>query len=178
MGPRIQRHFAPLSLRSRFGLQRLLTPPPSSRRRIYPIVDFNPVTLSKSPSPPQSSQDREGEYRVLLDEARPYLNLLVRQHLQPEKYGKQRGGKIKEVVTEVVTRYPALTPFKDQLPGAVKDALESSLTPPKKGTGLSKSRQQSQPTSTTGRARPRAAKTPSPSTFRAVDSQSDNSSEE
>jgi hypothetical protein len=45
---RVQRHFSPLLYRSRFSPERLLTPPPTTLRILFPLVDS--FTLSPSES--------------------------------------------------------------------------------------------------------------------------------
>lgn len=40
---RFQRHFGPLGVLSRFSAQRMVTPPPSPRQQVYPLVDFRPL---------------------------------------------------------------------------------------------------------------------------------------
>jgi hypothetical protein len=47
---RVQRHFSPLSCRSRFSPERLLTPPPTTFRISFPLVDTFILSSSESPS--------------------------------------------------------------------------------------------------------------------------------
>jgi hypothetical protein len=48
--PRIQRHFRPLTLRTTFGPERLLTPPPSTSRTAFPPLE----SLAETPESPAS----------------------------------------------------------------------------------------------------------------------------
>lgn len=68
----VQRYFSPLSVRSRFSPQRMMTAPPSGRRRVFPLVDLNPQISARSPSPiplgPDDEQEAESEEASLLDE--------------------------------------------------------------------------------------------------------------
>jgi hypothetical protein len=47
--PHIQRHFRPLTLRARFSPERLLTPPPSTLRTTFSVLEA-PSDAAKSPT--------------------------------------------------------------------------------------------------------------------------------
>lgn len=59
MAPRVQRHFAPLSLRCRFSPERMLSPQSSRRRQIFPLVDISPVVSVAPVSPTSVTQDSQ-----------------------------------------------------------------------------------------------------------------------
>lgn len=44
---RIQRHFQPVTARSVFSPERLLTPPPSTARKVFPVADSPPEETSR-----------------------------------------------------------------------------------------------------------------------------------
>jgi hypothetical protein len=68
---RIQRHFRPLTVRSRFSLERLLGLSPLTARQIFPTLSYESLedTITEEPAPPSQINKPLGEagknYRLL-----------------------------------------------------------------------------------------------------------------
>ncbi|KAJ3545126.1 hypothetical protein NMY22_g2560 [Coprinellus aureogranulatus] len=100
------RHFGPPSARARFSPQRLVTPPPSSRRQTFPMVDFRPVPDVVGQVEIARKSDSSTPLSV---EVQMYTALLVRRKLlRRTTWVRQENKSIDAIVKDVLERYPAL----------------------------------------------------------------------